>query len=141
MPKIDYLHDGTEHEYEASMWTLVLYEQEFKRDLIKDVYGRIDLRNASKNFDEDGNMVAMDYTVDNWIGELRAFWAMLRTSSDIAKDEGRAADEVPSFDRWSRQVSRATHGVDGGINMGEISQAVFNECNRGLFHTGAAASE
>lgn len=133
MPRIDYENNGTEHEYEATTYTLVVYEQEFKSDLIKDVFGRIDVRSASKNFDEDGNMVAMDYTIDNWNAELKAFWAMLKTSYEIARNEGRAAEFVPSFVQWSLKTR--------SIDMGQVSQAVFDECQRGLFRAGAADSE
>lgn len=133
MPKIDYENNGTEHEYEATTYTLVIYEQEFKKDLIKDVFGRIDIRNAAKNFDDDGNMVAMDYTIDNWMGELRAFWAMLKTSSEIARSEGRQFESVPPFVQWCIRTR--------SIDMGQISQAVFDECQRGLFRSGAADSE
>lgn len=133
MPFIDYEANGTEHEYEATTYTLMVYEQEFKRDLIKDVFGRIDIRSASENFDEDGNVVAMDYTIDNWNAELRAFWAMLRTSMEIARSEGRIYERVPPFPQWCL----ATRSID----MGQVSQAVFDECQRGLFRTGAAASE
>ena len=133
MPTIDYEHNGTQHEYEATTYTLVIYEQEFKSDLIKDVFGRIDIRKASQNYDEDGNMVAMDYTIDNWMAELKAFWAMLKTSEAIARRENRMSMQVPQFVEWCL----STRGVD----MSEISQAVFDECQRGLFHTGAAASD
>lgn len=133
MPFIDYEANGTEHEYEATTYTLMVYEQEFKKDLIKDVFGRIDTRQAQGNFDEDGNLVAWDYTIENWNAELRAFWAMLRTSSEIARADGRRYETVPSFVQWCLKTR--------SIDMGQVSQAVFNECQRGLFRSGAAASE
>lgn len=133
MPKIDYQHDGTEHEYEATTYTLVVYEQEFKKDLIKDVFGRIDINQAVRNLDEDGNVIAMDYTMDNWVAYPRAFWAMLKTSEAICKREGRKCEVVPSFIQWCLDTR--------DIDMGEISQAVFDECQRGLFRAGAADSE
>lgn len=133
MPTIDYENDGIEHEYEATTYTLMLYEQEFKRDLIKDVFGRIDIRNAARNFDEDGNMVAMDYTIDNWNAELRTFWAMLRTSSEIARSEGRPYDKIPSFVQWCLKTR--------SIDMGQVSQAVWDECQRGLFRAGTSGTE
>jgi len=133
MPRIDYQNDGTEHEYEATTYTLVCYEQEFKSDLIKDVFGRIDVRTAVQNFDEAGNIIAMDYTIDNWNAELRAFWAMLRTSAEIARSEGRPAEVVPPFVQWCLKTR--------SIDMGQVSQAVFDECQRGLFRSGAADSE
>ena len=50
--------DGSgEQEILATAYTVVLYEQEFKRDIIKDVFGRIDLRKAGANVDENGNVV------------------------------------------------------------------------------------
>ena len=133
MPKIDYAHDGTEHEYEATTYTLVVYEQEFKKDLIKDVFGRIDITQAVRNIDDDGNVIAMDYTMDNWTAYPRAFWAMLRTSEEICRREGRKHEAVPSFVQWCLDTR--------GIDMGELSQAVFDECQRGLFRAGAADSE
>lgn len=133
MPFIDYEADGTEHEYEATTYTLMVYEQEFKKDLIKDVFGRIDTRQARSNFDEEGNLVAWDYTIENWNAELRAFWAMLRTSSEIARADGRRYETVPPFVQWCLRTR--------SIDMGQVSQAVFNECQRGLFRSGAAASE
>lgn len=133
MPTIDYQHDGTEHEYEATTYTLVIYEQEFKSDLIKDVFGRIDINRAKQNYDAEGRPTALDYTMDNWYENLRAFWAMLKTSEAIARSDGRKAEQVPSFVQWCVK----TRNVD----MQEILQAVFDECNRGLFHSGAADSE
>jgi len=133
MPTIDYENNGTQHEYEATTYTLMVYEQEFKRDLIKDVFGRIDVRNAAQNFDENGNLVAMDYTIDNWNAELRAFWAMLKTSEAIAKADGRKYEAVPPFIQWCLKTR--------SIDMGQVSQTVFDECQRGLFRSGAADSE
>ena len=127
MAVMDYANDGTEHEYEATTYTLVIYEQEFKSDLIRDVFGRIDLRRAALNYDDDGNPIAMDYTIDNWTHELRAFWAMLRTSYEIARAEGRKATPVPPFTQWCLSIR--------DIDMGQISQAVWEECRRGLFRS------
>lgn len=133
MPKVDYEHINIPREYEATTYTLLVYEQEFKRDLIKDVFGRIDIRNAARNFDEDGNVVAVDYTIDNWMGELRAFWAMLKTSEAIAKREHRACLPVPSFVEWCISTR--------SIDMGEISKLVYEECQRGLFRAGATGAD
>ena len=133
MPKIDYEHNGTEHEYEATTYTLMVYEQEFKKDLIKDVFGRIDTRAAVDNFNESGEMIVADYTIDNWNAELRAFWSMLKTSEAIARSEGRMIETVPPFMQWCLKTR--------SIDMGEISSTVFDECQRGLFRAGASDSE
>ena len=142
MAFIDYLHDGTEHEYEASTYTLVCYEQEFCNssnpavtgDLIKDVFGRVEKKKVSDNFDEEGNSkVVWDYTIDNWNASLRAFWAMLKTSYEVKRAQNiKVDDPVPSFVRWCLQTSSA----DGSIDMNEVSQAVWDEAQRGLFRAG-----
>lgn len=135
MPTYDYQHDGTEHEYLASTYTLLVYEQQFKSDMIKDVFGRIDLAKAVQNIDADGNITAMDYTMDNWSAYPHAFWAMLKTAEDIARHEGRKSEPVEaSYVEWTRNHYE-------GIDLSELSQKVFDECNRGLFHSGAAASD
>lgn len=133
MPRIDYNHDGHEHEYEATTYTLMVYEQEFKSDLIKDVFGRIDTRRAIENFDEDGIEVVADYTIDNWNSYPKAFWAMLKTSEAIARSENRFAEPVPSFIQWCIAYRNP--------DVAELSRIVIDECNRGLFRAGAADSE
>ena len=133
MPKVDYENNGVEREYEATTYTLVVYEQEFGRDLIKDVFGRIDVTQALRNIDSDGNVIAMDYTVDNWSSYPRAFWAMLKTSEAICKRDNRPCLAVPSYTQWCLETR--------SIDMGQLSQIVFDECQRGLFRSGAADSE
>ena len=133
MPKIDYSHDGTEHEYEATTYTLMVYEQEFKSDLIKDVFGRIDIERTQDNLDEDGNVRYIDYTTENWLSYPKALWAMLKTSEAIARSEGRRVETVPSFSAWALKAS--------DLNLHELMVDVITECNRGLFHSGAADSE
>lgn len=131
MPTIDYRHDGTEYEYEATTYTLMVYEQEFKSDLIKDVFGRTEISRAAENVDEDGNIKFIDYTIDNWNAYPRAFWAMLKTAEAIARSEGRRVEPVPSYATWALRLP---------LDLSEMSRVVYDECNRGLFHAGAAAS-
>ena len=132
MAYIDY--DGTgEKEILATAYTTVLYEQEFKRDIIKDVFGRIDLQRASANFDADGNTIAIDYTLDDWNAELRALWALLKTAYEVARKNGEDRPPVGSFASWVMEV--------GAGDFEAISEAVFEECQRGFFRSGAAASK
>ena len=133
MPVIDYSHDGTEHEYEATTYTLMVYEQEFKSDMIKDVFGRIDLSGAADVLDSDGNLKYVDYTIDNWNAYPRALWAMLKTSEAIARYEGRTPERVEPFDKWCVFARN--------VDLSELSRIVIDECNRGLFHSGAADSD
>ena len=131
MPFVDYDGSG-EREYMATAYTLALYEQEFRhpdsgkpRSLIADVFGRIDLRDALKNFDDEGNLIAIDYTLDNWEGELRAFWAMLKTAYEVRKREGKDVPVVGSYTDWCLTC--------GQIDMKEISKLVVTEAQAGFF--------
>ena len=113
----------------ATAYTLVIYEQEFGgRDLISDVFGRHE--------DEgDGKNAVIDFTSDNWLHELRAAWAMVRTAYDLAYDRGDAApnDKPKPFREWVKGI--------GKLDMRELSLALVTECMDGFFHSGAAASE
>lgn len=121
--------DYGEVEAVATAYTLVIYEQEFGgRDLIADVFGRHEGA-------DDGGKVVVDFTSDNWLSELRAVWAMVRTAYDLAYDRGDAApnDKPKPFREWVKGV--------GKLDMRSLSVALVTECMDGFFHSGAAASE
>ena len=120
--------DGSgEVEATATALTLVIYEQEFKGDLIKDVFG--------KHKADAGSSDSIDFTVDNWVKELQALWAMVATAYELKYDRGDAApnDRPKPFKQWVRGI--------GKVNFRQISDAVVSEAWDGFFHTGAAASE
>lgn len=153
-----------EREIVASPYTLMIYEQTFKSSLIKDVMGRIDLTGGNtvevvtpdfvagrleaalpdgkrlpketralveRAFPATVNKV-LDYTTDNWEAYVRALWAMLRTAEEAARASGRpVADPTPPYESWVRSL--------GPVNMTALSNAVFEETQRGLFHTGTDA--
>ena len=121
--------DYGEVEAVATAYTLVLYEQEFGgRDLIADVFGRHEGKG-------DGSAVVVDFTSENWLAELRAVWAMVRTAYDLSYDRGDAApnDKPKPFREWVKGV--------GKLDMRLLSVALVTECMDGFFHSGAAASE
>lgn len=127
--------DGTgEVEFLCNAYTTVIYEQEFKRSLIADVFGKIDLRTAATNFDENGNQVVLDYTLDNWESDLRAAWAMRKTACIKAAREHRETKNIGSFHDWVLSLSDE-------VNFTELSNVVVGECQRGLFRTRTAATE
>lgn len=142
MATVDY--GAGEVEFECTAWTQVVYEQEFCNDpnpnvtgdMTADVMGRLIV--SSKDVitvTEDGALEAtLDYTRDNRPATMRALWAMMRTSEDIARDEGRKVPHVPSYEEWTKSLLRCEP------DMREISLAVGNELQRGLFRAGAAAS-
>ena len=135
-----------ELEFRCTTRTLTVYEQEFcsdpnpriTGDLIADVMGKQKITAESLGFtvDDAGNVdsIVIDYTGDNWNAEWRAFWAMLKTQSEIDRKHGRKALDVPSWSRWQADMAECEP------DMREVSLAVAQELQRGLFRAGAAAA-
>ena len=136
---------GNEVEFVCTAYTTTVYEQAFRDDpyervtgdLVADVMGV--LRVGADDFvdtDEDGNIiVAFDYTRDNWQAEKRALWSMMRTANEIAKTNGRKVEAVPSYREWDKSL------VAWEPDLKEVSLAVCNELQRGLFRARPAATE
>lgn len=128
-------YDGTgEHKTLCTAWTLVVYEQEFHADMIKDVFGIIDAKKTRVVYDKDGTLAQIDYTNTNWVKNLMALWAMLKTYSDVAFASGDLApnDRVKPYLEWVRTV--------GKVNLDEVAAFVIEEMNAGLFRDAAADS-
>lgn len=103
-------YGGGEHQAVAALHSLDIYEQEFGRDLIKDVYGVVkvtedDVKGATDA--GDGVLLRVDYTAVNWTALLRATWACLKN----------ADDSTPRYDTWVKQAD--------GINLQELQNAAF----------------
>lgn len=129
----DYDNSGIERELVASAHTLMVYEQNFKRGMIEDVFGRISVEGHDEDVTEDGYLRVLDFTIDHWGAYVKALWAMLKSGADLARAEGRPYTPVPNFEDWSIKVTN--------LNMSDVSRVVVQECQRGFFRTGAAASE
>lgn len=148
--------DGSgEREYRASVYTLMLYEQEFGSSLIKDVFGRIEVgddadlvtaefvRKRLAAAMPDGKRLPkatsdlvdrafpapraryLDFTKDNWEADVRALWAMAKTA-----DEAAGGGTTPPFKQWYARL--------GAVNLSEVSKAVVEEAQRGLFRAASA---
>lgn len=118
-----------EAKLQATMLTLVIYEQNFDgKDIIADVFGRHEAKDSGKEY-------VVDFTTDNWLAISRAAWAMCETEWQLRNDKGDATpNERPKpYKQWVRQI--------GQVNMSQLSAAVVSEMWDGFFHTGAAASE
>lgn len=137
--------NGEPVEFVCTAYTTTVYEQEFREceykrvtgDIIADVMGV--LKVTSKDFvdsDEHGNVVvSFDYTRDNWQAERRALWAMIKTAVEIRRVNGEKVGPMPSYSSWERSL------IEWEPDMREVSYAVCNELQRGLFRAGAAAPE
>lgn len=115
--KIDY--GQGEKEIVLSVYTMMLYEQEFGSDIIKDLFGRAVLR---KEDDEDV-VFAVDYRDTNWTAVVKVLWASLKA----------ADDSVASFKQWQKDL--------GAIDLNATSNAIIAEAWRVFFRAGASDSE
>lgn len=106
----------------ATAYTLAVYEQEFGGDLIKELFGRTEIAEG----DGDGSVI--DFTNENWLVDIKALYAMVRTNYDIKAAAGDAApnDRPKPFTDWVRSIGR--------VNMQRISEAVVGEALNGFFH-------
>ncbi len=101
-----------DREYEGTMGvgTLVLYEEEFGRDLIQDLFGKVTV--------DDGGDTALtiDYTQTEWTALLRVAWAAIRT-----KDPGSA----PGFREWASSL--------GELNLNVLTEQLVPVAIRQFF--------
>ena len=76
MPFVDYNKSGIKTQYKATAWTCVIYEQEFGRDLIKDIDGKIDITHV----DSAG---VLDFTQTNGLGQIIAGGGLTKTGNQL----------------------------------------------------------
>lgn len=119
--KIDY--GKGEKNIEVSIYTLMIYEHEFRRDMIKDLFGKVVVRKEDE--DDKEALAVIDYRNVEWTALIRALWACEKTANN----------KVKSFDEWAGKLS------DSEIDLLEIASKLRPEIERRLFRTGAAASE
>lgn len=126
--KYDYDGSGTERDVMFSAYTLIVYEQEFKKGLIEDVYGRITVPST-----DEGETLVADYTIDNWQAYVKALWAGLKAASDLADADRVKHEPVPPYREWCMRVP--------SLDFGDLSRFVLDCCNKGLFRARTVASE
>lgn len=146
MPTIE-LPDGL-HDFRCTSYTTTIYEQAFRDDpypkvtgdISADVFGkrRIGEDSIGIVWSDDGETIealVMDFQTDNWQAEKRALWAMLRTQAMIDAKHGKDTRPVPSYPEWDKGL------MEWEPDMREVAHLVTDELYRGLFRSGAAASE
>lgn len=103
-------------ECRVGLKAMSAYEQEFGRDIIQDLFGRVVVRGPEE--EDEGVVVAVDYRDTNWTALVRVLWASLR-----------AADEsVPPYPVWA-------DGIDS-LDLNAVSDAIVPEAIRAFFHSG-----
>lgn len=115
--RIDY--GQGEQEAVLSIHTMMLYEQEFGRDIIQDLFGKAKVR---KDEEEEDVLFSVDYRDTNWTSAVRVLWAALKT----------ADDSLPPFSEWERSL--------GAVNLHVVAHALMQEALRQFFRTGASDS-
>lgn len=114
--------DYGEGEAEALMGvqTMTVYEQEFGRDIIQDLFGRAVVRRQEV---EDDVEFAVDYRDVNWTALVRVLWAAIRT----------ADPETPPFAVWSARV--------GSLDLNAVNDALYPAAIGAFFHSGDSGSQ
>lgn len=112
---------GNKYTLECGAWTPVLYEQEFGKDMIADVFGRIALR--EDDAPQDGEIAVLNFKDTNWTASIRAFWACLKT----------ADDSVLPFNQWVRQQD--------GLDLDAIQEYIATELVVKFFPARVAQAE
>ena len=104
--------NGKKIEAIFSLETLVLYEEEFGRDLIQDVMGKATLdpkKEAEEQANAQNGIITIDYTQTNWTGCIRALWAGMKI----------ADPSIPRFKAWVAN----SHKID----VAYVSSAIVPE--------------
>jgi hypothetical protein len=93
--------------------TLAAYEEEFGRDLIQDLFGKVRVEDPDKQGDDV--LYTIDYTQTNWTALLRATWAGVSVADPA----------TPPFKEWAKGI--------GEINLNELMNQVVPVCIRQFF--------
>lgn len=102
-----------EHEAVFGVGTLVIYEEEFGRDLIQDLFGKVQVTDPDGKADDV--LYTIDYTQTNWTALLRAAWAAIRAAEPSTKP----------FKAWAAGI--------GSVNLNDLSNQVVPEAIRQFF--------
>lgn len=108
-----------------SVWTCMLYEQEFDgANMLSDLFGVMKFEApAEEPAEPAAEPVTIDFTGEDWNAVMRAAWAGIKA----------ADDKTPPFKEWARSAT--------DMNMFDVSNAVHAEAMRRCFRTGVDASE
>lgn len=112
-------YGGSTHKAAAGLNALVIYEQEFNSDLIKDVFGIVEVTEEDlvESKSKDDVVFRLDYTKTNWTKIAKAIWACLKNHDDT----------IPSFTSWAKQID--------DMNLIEAQNAAILAFNEVFFPT------
>jgi len=122
---------------EVSFYTAQLYEAEFKRDLIQDLFG-IQTAEPSVEFNEIGDkpedvqkfldspgdyIASVDFTKVSWNVVSKVLWAAIKTANPSA----------PGFMQWSKATK--------GVNLWLVQEQIGEEVSDCFFRTATAEED
>lgn len=140
----------------CSVYTLMVYEQEFGTSLIKDVFGTLDIAGGNSQqqvVDADTVLalvgakygkalpkgvqdavraafpVTVSTVIDYTVDNWEAYLRALWAMFRCADEAGRTTAPVPGFKEWLRSL--------GAVDMWGVSRFVLDVCNRELFRSPA----
>ena len=108
-----------EEECAIGVAAMMVYEQQFRSDIIQDLFGLATIRRKPE--DEDV-VFAVDYRTTNWTAVVKALWAGLKA----------ADDEYPGYWEWSMGL--------GAIDLNDLASKIVPEAYGQFFRAGAGDS-
>lgn len=117
--------NGKKVNAEVTFYTAVLYEEEFRKDIIQDFFGVQDSSEALIVETEDGDepKVSIDFTKVNWASSMKVLWAAVKTAND----------RTPGYVAWMKKAK--------GINLWVLREAIGIEMADCFFRAGAAEED
>ena len=110
--------DGKTYKAEVTFYTAVLYEAEFRGDIVADLFGV--QGQGSNPFSFDGKqLAAIDFTKVGWLSVAKATWAALKT----------ADQSTPSYTAWMRKAK--------GVNFWDLRDSLLEDASDCFFRTDA----
>ena len=110
------------YKAEVSFYTAVLYEAEFRSDIIADLFGVQGQGMNPITFKGD-NVATIDFTKVGWLSVAKATWAALKTVDS----------STPSYSAWMKKAR--------GVNFWDLRDAIIEDASDCFFRTPATNEE
>ena len=110
------------YKAEITFYTAVLYESEFRSDIIADLFG---VQGQDRNpFSFNGeNLAEIDFTKVGWLSVAKATWAALKT----------ADSSIPSYQAWMKKAR--------GVNFWDLRETLLEDASDCFFRAAVAEED
>ena len=120
--RIDY--GQGEKEVVASIYTLTIYEQEFKSDLIADFFGDQTVRKSDLEMEDEDVVVTFRFSDTRFAQVPKVLWACLKAADEFG---------IPSYKEWAKSVT--------DVDLFDLNNEVAALVGRAFFRAGVADLE